>query len=231
MPMACVVLRCSRMETTGKFITIEGIEGSGKSTQQQLLAARLRERGRRCVLTKEPGGTLIGRDIRGILLNPNHGAMTPVCEALLYLADRAQHHVEVVSPQLAAGFWVISDRYHDSTLAYQGAARGLSREHLDRLFHLATQNLKPDLTILLDLEPTTGLLRAQQRNHHEQVTHTEGRFEAERLHFHQAVRRAYLALAAAEPDRFRIVPAEGDATEIAERVFQEVRERWKETLV
>jgi len=211
--------------TRGKFITLEGIEGCGKSTQLAPLLDWLSERGIDHVCTKEPGGTVIGSAIRGILLNPDNEDMTPVCEALLYLADRAQHHAAVIAPALAQGKWVICDRYQDSTRAYQGAARGIDRKDLDRLFRLATNSLLPDLTLLLDLEPRVGLARANARNHSLRLTGTEGRFEAERLAFHQEVRRSYLGLAADEPARFAVVDAGQDPADVAARIREVVASR------
>lgn len=220
------------METArGKLITIEGIEGCGKTTQRDLLVDFLTARGVSCVATKEPGGTAIGLSIRKILLDPAHHGMAPVCEALLYLADRAQHHEQVVKPALLSGHWVISDRYHDSTLAYQGVARGLKREELDRIFTMATGNLQPDLTILLDLGVALGIRRAQQRNRSQKVTESEGRFEAERLQFHQAVRHSFLELAAAESERFAVVDAGGSPDQVARRIQPIIEFRWKDCLV
>jgi dTMP kinase len=209
----------------GRFITLEGIEGSGKSTQQALLCQWLREQGHEVVLTKEPGGTTIGRGIREILLHVDHDHMVPACEALLYLADRAQHHGEVVAPALERGAWVVCDRYHDSTLAYQGAARGLSAASLDQVFAIATRGLKPHLTLLLDMSPELGLARARTRNHEEDLAIREGRFEQEALRFHQAVREAFLGLAAAEPERFAVVNAERSPTEVAAELRQVVAAR------
>ncbi len=209
----------------GTFITLEGIEGSGKSTQQLRLCQWLRELGHEVVLTKEPGGTTIGRGIREILLHVDHQHMVPACEALLYLADRAQHHGEVVAPARQRGAWVVCDRYHDSTLAYQGAARGLCAEALNQVFAIATGALKPDLTLLLDMAPELGLARARARNHEEDLSVREGRFEEEALLFHQAVRAAFLELAAAEPERFVIVNAEQPAEAVAAEIRAIVAQR------
>ena len=191
----------------GFFITLEGIEGCGKTTQIGLLSQWLTSRHISHVTTKQPGGTLIGREIRKILLHKNSTGMTSTCEALLYLADRAQHHTEVIEPNLVRGNWVICDRYQDSTRAYQGAARGLDIRELDHIFSLITGNLQPDLTILLDLDPEQGLARAKQRLTREALDKAEGRFEDESLAFHAAVRRFFLNLAASEPDRFVVVDA------------------------
>lgn len=202
------------MEKRGLFITLEGIEGCGKTTQQRLLVAHLAARGLTCLATKQPGGTAIGGKIREILLSPDHHNMAPVCEALLYLADRAQHHAEVIEPALSAGTWVICDRYQDSTVAYQGAARGVGQPQLDAIFNLATGGLKPDVTLLLDLSPETGLARARARNHAEDL-HNEGRFEEEAMAFHTDVRAAFLEMAEKEPDRFIIVNADQSPEAVA----------------
>lgn len=210
----------------GTFISFEGPEGAGKSTQIKRLAAFLESSGQTCLLTKEPGGTSIGQHIRKILLHRDHDEMVPVCEALLYLADRAQHVQQKVKPALAEGQWVITDRYHDSTLAYQGAARGVEAQALQTLFQLATDSLKPDMTILLDLPVEIGLSRAQRRNAEQQLEAEEGRFEAETLAFHQRVRRYFLDLATQEPARFFVV----DATQSIEAIAAEIRlqfaQRW-----
>ena len=211
---------------TGKFITFEGIEGCGKSTQAKLLCEALKGRGIPHILTKEPGGTAIGKEIRRILLNPDNQDMAPVCEAMLYLADRAQHHKQVVKPALAEGTWVICDRYHDSTLAYQGAARGLKRTDLDRMFSLATGAMQPHLTFLLDLDPELGLGRAQQRNKDQQLCQTEGRFEKEQMQFHQAVRASFLQLADQEPHRFIIIPADGSPERVFSHICGHLKEFW-----
>ena len=215
----------------GRFITFEGIEGCGKTTQLTRLLDWLDGQGMACVRSKEPGGTPIGARIREILLHPAHHGMSPVCEALLYLADRAQHHQEIVKPALSQGRWVVCDRYHDSTLAYQGAARGLAREELNRIFQLATGGLKPDLTFLLDLDPKVGLERAWQRNKTQQLEHTEGRFEAEHLHFHQEVRRCFLEMVEQEPERFVVIDANRTPDLVADEIRMEIRKRWVNTFV
>ncbi|CAM2007204.1 dTMP kinase [Acanthopleuribacter pedis] len=199
----------------GVFISFEGIEGCGKSTQSDWLSRFLTEHRIPTIRTKEPGATAIGAEIRKILLHADHVGMSPICEALLYLADRAQHHDEVIQPALSTGTWVVCDRYHDSTLAYQGAARKVSSQDLNRLFELATGALQPDLTLLLDLDVQTGLSRAQQRNREHQSQVTEGRFEAEAEPFHQAVRQAFLGMAAEQPHRFVVVDAARPVDEIA----------------
>lgn len=210
----------------GKFISFEGPEGAGKSTQILRLAAFLKAQGQSCLVTKEPGGTPIGRHIRKILLHRDHEEMIPVCEALLYLADRAQHVSQVIRPALQTGRWVITDRYHDSTRAYQGAARGLEAAQLENLGHLATQGLEPDVTILLDLPVEVGLTRAQARNSTNRQEQTEGRFEAEDLDFHRRVRAFFLELVATEPDRFMLINANQPVNEVAAAILKQFQLRW-----
>jgi dTMP kinase len=190
------------------FVTFEGIEGSGKSTQARRLAARL---GPQTLLTQEPGGTDIGRAIRGLLLDHGHHAMAPAAEVLLFFADRAQHVAERVRPALAEGRSVVSDRYTDSSIAYQGYGRGLDRALILAVARLATDGLQPDLTILLDLPVETGLARAGRRG-------PQDRLESEVREFHDRVRAGYLEMAKAEPARWVRVDAEGSADEVAGRV-------------
>jgi dTMP kinase len=190
------------------FVTLEGIEGSGKSTQARRLAARL---GPDTVLTQEPGGTEVGRLIRGLLLDHGHQAIAPAAEVLLFFADRAQHVAELVRPALDQGRSVVSDRYTDSSLAYQGYGRGLDRALILAVARLATEGLQPDLTILLDLPVEVGLARAGRRSPHD-------RLESEVREFHDRVRAGYLEMAEAEPSRWVRVDAEGSAEEVAERV-------------
>lgn len=210
----------------GKFISFEGPEGAGKSTQIQRLAAHLTGCGQKCLLTKEPGGTPIGQQIRKILLHRDHDGMDPVCEALLYLADRAQHVRQTIRPALEEGVWVITDRYHDSTRAYQGAARGLDPNHLETLFQMATGGLQPDLTVLLDLPVEEGLRRAKTRNNAANLEVAEGRFEAEAIAFHQRVREFFLELAEAAPERFVVIDATQSEDRVSEAVREQLERRW-----
>ena len=202
------------------FITLEGIEGSGKTTQIHRLAEFINHSGMRCVTTRQPGGTVIGEQIRSILLNPENHTLEAMTELLLYLADRAQHINEIIRPALTAGKAVICDRYFDATVVYQGFARGLSVDLLLELHRLLFDNLKPDITFLLDLSSQQGLERAwQQLNSGQRVGH-ESRFENEALAFHEKVRTGYLELAQREPQRFRII----DAAQSTDQVFADIRD-------
>jgi dTMP kinase len=198
------------------FITFEGIEGSGKTTQIRLLAERLGTVGKAVVATREPGGCPIADMIRQILLAPGNGALVPRAELLLYAAARAQHVDEVIIPALKEGKIVLCDRFIDATLAYQGHGRQLDAALIDRLNQLATGGLSPDLTLLLDMPAEKGLRRARQRNE-DQNLGNEDRFEQESLAFHSRVRQGYLFLAEGQK-RFRRIDAEGTAEEVAMRI-------------
>lgn len=202
------------------YITLEGIEGSGKTTQMEHIARFLQDRGQDCVRTREPGGTKIGEKIRAILLDPESSNMDPAAELLLYTADRVEHVKKVVRPSLAAGKTVLCDRYFDATVAYQGFARGLDIELIRRLHHLILEDLKPDLTILLDLSPEVGLTRAWRQIDSGMRTGLESRFEEETLAFHKKVRAGYLELARLEPERFRIVDAAQEEEQVRKEIFK-----------
>jgi dTMP kinase len=201
------------------FITFEGIEGSGKTTQIMRLYDFLKKSGRDCVVTREPGGTTIGKKIRAILLDPQSAAMDPFTELLLYTADRAQHAREILIPLLSAGKTVLCDRYFDATVAYQGYARGLDIKLINRLHQTMVQGLKPDVTILLDLGPEEGLARAWCQLNSGTRVESERRFEEETLAFHQRVRAGYLALARKEPQRFRVIDAGRNETLVQEEII------------
>ncbi|MCS7039488.1 MAG: dTMP kinase [Anaerolineae bacterium] len=201
------------------FITFEGIEGSGKTTQMQLLRDWLQARGEQVLATREPGGTAIGDRIRAILLDPNHTEMAAETEILLYAAARAQIVRQIIRPHLEQGWIVLCDRFFDSTLAYQGYGRGLPLNILRDITAFATGGLVPDLTFYLDLPVEVGLRRKAQ-------TPAEWtRFEAETLAFHRRVRKGYLELAAAEPRRWVVLDAGQPAELIQETIRQEVLAR------
>jgi dTMP kinase len=204
------------------FITFEGPEGSGKSTQQQRLAAFLRERGRTVVVTKEPGGTPLADLIRAILLD-SASVIDPIAEVFLFAASRRQHTTEIIEPALARGEVVLCDRYADSTLAYQGFGRLIDLDRLRTLNDWATDALKPHVALLFDLPEETGLRRARSRN--ADAPQDEGRFEAEDLRFHRRVREGYLAMVTAEPGRFAVIDADGTIEEVFDRTLDTLRAR------
>jgi dTMP kinase len=206
------------------FITFEGIEGSGKSCQIRLTEAHLKERGIPCLVTREPGGTQFGLALRKVLLRSEGAPREPLAELLLYLADRYQDLKEIIEPALAQGIFVISDRYHDATRAYQGVARGISTETIDSLARILAIP-EPDGTILLDLDPETALARARTRNQKNIGGDDEGRFEAEAMSFHDKVRAGYLDLAARYPARIRVVPASGTSEAVFARIVP-ILEEW-----
>lgn len=204
------------------FITFEGIEGSGKSTQTRLLAEHLRALGRTVIETKEPGGTPLADRVRAILLD-SASVIDPIAEVFLFAASRRQHTTEVIEPALARGEIVLSDRYDDSTLAYQGFGRLIDLDRLRWLNEWATNALRPRLTLLYDLEEETGLRRARSRN--ATAENDEGRFEQEDLRFHRRVREGFLALAVAEPARYAVIDGNGTPDDVFQRTLAVVRER------
>jgi dTMP kinase len=197
------------------FISLEGIEGAGKTTQLKNIVAYLQGRGYECVTTREPGGTDIGARIRGILLDPANQDLDAVAELLLYVADRVQHLRTFIRPHLTAGRVVLCDRYFDATLVYQGYARGVDKTLIRRLHQLVCDNLQPDITLLFDLDPSVGLGRAWDQIQNGARTQLETRFEQEKLAFHQKVREGYLDLARMEPGRFRVIDAGQDLRTVA----------------
>lgn len=207
----------------GKFITLEGIEGSGKSVQLHLLEEELKKRKVHFLITQQPGGTPFGKEVRQILLQQEGAQREPTAELLLYLADRYQHLKEVIEPSLTQGLHVLCDRYHDATLAYQGHARGLGFPMVDQLAKILALRI-PDLTLVLDLEVEVGLKRARERNQNEN-SENWGRFEAEDLYFHRRVREGYQLLVQREPDRVLSVDASGTPEEVFKKLLGVLEER------
>lgn len=205
----------------GFFITFEGIEGCGKSTQVRLAAERLSRAGHEVVVTREPGGCPIADAIRAILLDARNSAMVPMTELLLYAAARAQHIAEVVEPALASGKIVLCDRFTDSTLTYQGFGRKLDRELIARLNTLAAGSIKPDMTLLFDCPVETGLARAMARINANSAAREE-RFEQESLLFHERIRDGFLSLAVAEPSRFVVLDGSRSIGEIENMVTESI---------
>ncbi|KRB76168.1 thymidylate kinase [Nocardioides sp. Root190] len=196
----------------GAFICFEGGEGGGKSTQSRLLRDRLEADGYRALLTFEPGDTPVGKEMRRIVLSPETGELAHKTEFLLYLADKSEHIETLVQPALARGEVVITDRYVDSTLAYQGAGRALDAGELEEVARWATGDLRPHLTVVLDLEPSAGLARFEGRD----------RIEGESLDFHQRVRASFLELAARDPEHYLVLDARAPIEEIAAAIAERV---------
>lgn len=203
------------------FITFEGPEGSGKTTQIIKLEYYLRRRGFSVIRTREPGGSIIAEKIRNILLDPTNKNMSPEAELLLYLASRAQHVNDKIKPALKKGIIVICDRFHDSTMAYQSYARGFSKKLIQELNDFATGGLKPDLTLYLDMDISLGLRRAQKR------TGKKDRLELEKKSFHEKVRRGYLAIAKKEPQRIKVIKGLDSIESIAGKIFSFVDRKLK----
>ena len=203
---------------TGRFITIEGGEGAGKSTAQAYLAERLAERGMAVLQTREPGGTPLAEAIRQTLLSTDGEHPVEMAELLLVFAARAQHLAKVIEPALAAGQWVICDRFTDATYAYQGAARGLSADLIAQLEMLVQGERRPDTVVVMDLSPEVGMTRAKQRGELD-------RFEREKPAFYSQVRNAYLARAQADPDRYQVIDAE-QSLESVRQALSKLVEGW-----
>lgn len=206
----------------GIFITFEGTEGCGKTTQIHKLEEFLKLRSHDIVVTREPGGTNIGDQIRKILLSVENRGMFPIAELFLYAAARSQHVDEVISPALKEGKIVLCDRFADATTAYQGAARMIGRDFLSQIHNIAAHNLKPDLTIVLDCPAEVGLKRAWERNEREMISGKEDRFEQETVQFHEKVRNGYLEIARTEPDRVKVINACESKETVHQKVVQEV---------
>jgi len=199
------------------FITFEGIEGSGKTTQIQLLSVRLDRAGVDHVLTREPGGTPVGDQIRRLLLDPGNRDLTPLSELLLYQAARAQHLARIIVPALAEGKMVLCDRYKDATRAYQGKGRQLPAELVEQSNRMDLLALEPDLTLVFDLDPEVALSRALRREGGGGFE--QGRFEQEAMEFHRRVREAYRELAGTYPQRIRLVESDAGVEQVHERVL------------
>jgi dTMP kinase len=212
--------------TTGKFITFEGGEGSGKSTQARLLADRLKAAGVDVILTREPGGSPFAEQVRALLLDPATPAHSALSEALLFYAARADHLDKTIRPELAAGRWVICDRFSDSTRVYQGVAGGLHREALDALERLVVAPTRPELTFILDLAPGDGLARARARAAQSGVTTAAADpFERRDPQFHESLRAGYLAVAHAEPQRCVLIDGAEAPNAIASAIWGHVERR------
>ena len=201
------------------FITFEGMEGSGKSTAMTRVGAWLEAKRFEVVYTREPGGSKLGKELRAILLDARNADIVPRAELFMYLADRAQHAATVVRPALDRGAFVLSDRFADSTVAYQGYGRGLDVEALHALNAMAVDGVWPDATLVFDVDVATGLSRANARNEAEGKTVAEGRFEAESIVFHSLVREGFLDLASKNPARFAVI----DGTKTPDIVFESAR--------
>lgn len=201
---------------SGKFITFEGIDGSGKSTQLRMLASELRVRGFNVLTTMEPGGTPLGRRLRAAFLETEEN-VAPLAELLLFAADRAQHVNFLIKPALSEGKIVISDRYADATFAYQGAGRGFSEEIVNSVIKLATDGLKPDLTLFFDISVNNALSRMKSRTESGEV---KNRMDSETIEFYERVHSAYLKLINQEPERFRVINANGSIEEIKRQALE-----------
>jgi len=197
----------------GVLISFEGIEGTGKTIQSKLLCEYLLKKGYNAILTEEPGGTQIGHKIRELLLSIDHKGMTPLTELLLYNASRAQHIKEVILPAINRGTVVITDRFADSTVTYQGYARGIDLNLIDSIEKIVTSGLRPDITILLDLDVETGLNRNRGINKMD-------RLELEDVEFHKQVRSGYLEIAAKEPERIKLIDASGSIEEVQSKIVK-----------
>jgi dTMP kinase len=205
----------------GRFITFEGGEGAGKSSNVQLTAAFLRERGVEVVVTREPGGTPLAEDIRNLLLAPRDEVMQADTELLLMFAARAQHVGALIRPALARGAWVLSDRFVDASYAYQGGGRGLSINRIAELEQLVLAELRPDLTLLFDVPVEVGLARAGKRGDLDRI-------EREDMAFFQRIRDSYLSRAAAEPGRFQVLDAAAPLTEVQARLLDTLQRCWEQ---
>jgi len=202
------------------FISICGVEGAGKTTQIRRIADFLKSTGLKFVMTREPGGTEIGMKIRRILLDPKNLNLTPKAELFLYAADRTQHIEQLILPALNEGKIVVTDRFVDSTTVYQGYARGIDLELVEKINELVLNGLKPDFTILLDISPAVGLARVKDQLQFGERVESESRFEQEELFFHEKIRQGFLALAQKETNRFHVIDADRDPDEVTKDVIR-----------
>lgn len=214
------------MTLSGKFITFEGGEGTGKSTQLRLLADYLTQKGIENIQTKEPGGTEIGLELRRILVTGDKDKMDAVAEALMYYADRRIHLTKKIWPALEKGEWVLSDRFADSTVAYQyyGYEKRIPKDLLDDLYKISVGDFKPDLTLILDLDPEIGLARSMKKA--SGMVQKETRHESRGLKFHQNLRAGFLEMAKAEPHRFVVINADTDINSLHSQIVEVVNERF-----
>lgn len=212
----------------GRFITFEGGEGAGKSTQIAALAKRLENAGVEIITTREPGGAPGADTIRSILVSGDTDRWDPMSEALLNFAARREHLIRTIWPALDRGHWVMSDRFADSTMAYQGYGHGVDRELIGTLYRAAVGDFRPDMTLILDLPVAEGLSRANRRNG--AAGAAEDRYERMGVAFHERLRAGFLAIAAAEPNRCVLIDAEGEADEVAARIWSAVTSKFADDL-
>ena len=205
----------------GRFITLEGGEGTGKSTQVKRLAAALAAKGFKTLTTREPGGSTGAEEIRKLMVEGEPGRWDPITETLLAYAARADHVARTIGPALLEGTWVICDRFSDSTYAYQGVGRGVERETIRRIDSAVLDDFAPDLTLVLDLDVATGLARANAR------AGTENRFEKFGPEFHEKLRQAFLDIARRNPDRCKVIDAGGNEDQVAEQILAAVTRRFQ----
>jgi len=210
------------MRKKGIFITFEGPEGCGKTTHTQLLFNYLCRKGYKCVLTREPGGTPLGEEIRAVLLNPAHKGMSPACETLLFEASRSSLVEKFIMPYLKKGFIIISDRFSDATMVYQGYAGKQNLKTLETVNRYATRGVKPDLTIFLDIDAKEGLRRTRYAVGRKKKLFKVDRMERKSLAYHKAVRNGYLSLAKREKKRIKVIRTQSDAHKTQELIRQEV---------
>lgn len=212
--------------TQGIFITFEGGEGTGKSTQLRLLSDYLNSQNIKNITTKEPGGTPSGQELRKLLVCGDKDKFDPIAEALLYYADRRIHLTDKIWPSLAKGTWVLSDRFADSTMAYQyyGYNKRVGKEVLQRLYTITVGDFKPNLTILLDIEPEIGLARSMKKAEGMEIKET--RFETRELEFHHNMRNGYLEMVKAEPERFMVFNANQSIESLHQEIVKTINERY-----